>query len=160
MPFLLIKQLQSALTFVLKLFWDYFWLSQLQTTMNSPFFIYHSDIAALTIVLLSCIRKMMYTEICSPPKVVWSDASSYIQFINMLHLGYKFVPRFHIIIYFINLHKFWLQRLCRILLPFSTNCVAKTIWTEMKLTSDNIALLVKGLLSNFILKEKVLSAIF
>ena len=88
------------------------------------------------------------------------NASSYIQFINMLQLGFKFVPLFHIIIYFINLHKFWLQKLCRIILPFSTNCVAKTIWTEMELTSDNIALLVKGLLSNFILKEKVLSAIF
>ena len=56
--------------------------------------------------------------------------------------------------------KFWLQRFCRILLPSSTNGAAKPSGSQMELIIDNIVLLVKDVLSNFILKEKVSSATF
>ena len=56
--------------------------------------------------------------------------------------------------------KFWLQRLCRILLPSSANGAAKPSGLYMELIIDNIVLLVKDVLSTFILKEKESSAIF
>ena len=56
--------------------------------------------------------------------------------------------------------EFWLQRLWKILQPSSTNNAVTPSGSWMGLIVGNIVLLVKDLLSNFILKEKVSSAIF